>query len=179
MKTTNLVIGFSILFLFSYLISCDVNDITKSNSINKQYTNDNEKLACSASPDRCPIPSSCSNGNGEHFCLYLRDGLTKEDFDCSSIHKVSVSHIGRDCDSNIYICNYSETNGGTSYSLGCKLPWCSDNCSYTRSVCLLTYDNITYTGSVQFSYINYAGVWIDLYESQAFCNFGEEERNDD
>jgi hypothetical protein len=178
MKTINFILGLIILALLSYLISCDVMDTNSGKAIDNNYINNNGKMACNADPFRCTIPSSCNNGKGEHICLSLVYGDTEEEFNYSSIRKAKVWHVGRDCDSNLYYCSYITTDGNPQ-SMGCVLPWCNNNCSYTRTVCLVTYDNVTYTGSVQFSYANYNGAVIHLYESQAVCDFeGDIERND-
>ena len=171
MKIFNYLIGIVILSSACYMVSCDIAETNVNNSNNKSNITKDKIYSCSAPPVRCSLPSYCNNGNGDHFCLYLRYGTTKEEFNYFNVAYALVTHSGRDCNNNVFGCTYL-TIGGSASSMGCVLPWCSNNCVYTRSVCLVTVDGKYYTGSVQFSYANYSGCTIDVYETEYTCDFG-------
>ncbi|MFZ4592330.1 MAG: hypothetical protein ACOYN6_15115 [Ignavibacteria bacterium] len=179
MKTLKLFVLLSALISISYLLSCDMNKNSGlDNSVgNKVKSETDTQGECNANPDRCPIPSYCNNGKGVHFCLYLRYGDSQEEFDYANIVTARVTHTGTDCNGNTYYCNYI-VSGTNATTMGTVLPWCSNYCQYTRTVCLVTSDNKTYTGSITFSYINYSGCTVDLYLSEENCDFGGIERNE-
>jgi len=166
MKPIKILASVIFLLLLGYLISCDITETNRKENLNIDGFSD-----CNDPPDRCLVPSYCDSGKGEHFCLYLFYGDTEEEFNYSNIEKVKVTHTGVDCNDNSYYCSYV-TIGAGSQAMGCVLPWCNDYCSYTRSVCLETYDNKTYTGSRSFSYIDYEDCTVYVYQVEGLCDFG-------
>lgn len=180
MKTLKLFVLLSALISISYLLSCDVNknSVVDSPSLKEGNSTTGNQNEIDAPPDKCPIPSYCNNGNGEHFCLYLIDGNTNETFSCANIKNVRVTHTGTDCAGNSYYCNYVRTTGSET-TLGCVLPWYTNYCQYTRTVCLETKDNEIYTGSRTFGYQGYTGCAVTIYPTDNSCDFGGIERNND
>lgn len=170
MKTVKLAILLVALISISYLLSCDMNKNSGlNNSVgNKEKSETDTQGECNSYPDRCPVPSYCNQGKGVHFCLYLIDGDSKEVFDYQNIEFARVIHSGKDCNNNTYYCNYVVT-GSNPTTMGTVLPWCDNNCEYTRTVCLKTYDGETYAGSTTFSYSNYSGCTVELYHSNVEC----------
>jgi hypothetical protein len=167
MKTLKIFLSLALLSFIGYLISCDVVEPDKNKIINNtDFLSD-----CNTPADKCAIPTYCDSGKGEHFCLYLYNGDTDTEFNYSSIYRVIVTHTGVDCDSISYYCRYI-SGGSNPTGLGCVLPWCSSNCRYIRSVCLLTTDNKTYEGSVTFGYSNYSGCRDTVYQTDGECDFG-------
>ncbi len=180
MKTVKVAILLVTLISISYLLSCDMNknSVVDSNALKDVKTSSGNQNEIDAPPDKCPVPSYCNNGNGEHFCLYLIDGTTNEDFIYGNIKNVRVTHTGTDCAGYTYYCNYI-LNGGNASSMGCVLPWYTNNCQYTRTVCLETKDNEIYTGSRTFGYQEYTGCAVTVYLTDNSCDFGGIERNND
>ncbi|MCX6156833.1 MAG: hypothetical protein NTY74_02515 [Ignavibacteriae bacterium] len=180
MKTLKLFVLLSALISISYLLSCDMNknSVVESPAIKDGRSTTGNQNEIDAPPDKCPIPSSCNNGNGEHLCLYLTNGTTNEEFVYGNIRKIRVTHTGTDCVGNSYYCNYI-LNGGNATTMGCVLPWYTNYCQYTRTVCLETYDNETYTGSRTFGYQNFSGCTVTVYLTDNSCDFGGIERNND
>ncbi len=138
MKTLKIFFSFALLSFIGYLISCDVVEPDKSKIINKT----DFLSECNAPYNKCPLPSYCDSGRGMHFCLLLYNGDTDTEFDYFNIYKVEVLHTGFDCADNSYYCRYV-TSGSSSTGMGCVLPWCDDDCIYTRWVCIQTNDNKT------------------------------------
>ena len=106
-----------------------------------------------------------------HLCLYLFNGDTDSLFNYFNIYKAEVIHTGYDCANNSYYCRYV-TSGSSAYGMGCVLPWCDDDCIYTRFVCIQTNDNKTYTGQRTFGYDGFDGCTVTVYESDTQCDFG-------
>jgi hypothetical protein len=180
MKTVKLAILLVTLISISYLLSCDMNkNSVVDNSVgNTGKSETDTQSECNAPANKCPLPSYCDNSKGVHFCLSIYDGNTKEVFNYLNIKTVRVIHSGYDCDNVSYYCDYV-ISGSNPTDMGCVLPWCSSYCIYTRTVCLETYDNETYTGSVTFGYDGYSGCEVDVYPSSTNCDFGGIERNAD
>ena len=179
MKTLRLAFLCITLIIISYLLSCDMNKNTFYDPITNNEGNNLDTFGeCNEYPDRCPFPSSCNNGKGEHFCLIIYYGDTYEEFDYENIKTVRVTHTGKDCNNNNYYCKYVIPGGGQSY-MGCVLPWCDDDCIYTRTVCLETYDDKVYSGSRTFSYSEYTGCQVTVYLSTEVCDFGGIDINED
>jgi hypothetical protein len=136
---------------------------------------------CNAQPDKCPIPTYCNDGKGEHLCLYIFFMNSETEFDYSTIYKAKVTHSGTDCNNNSYYCSYI-TGGSNPTAMGAVLPWCSTNCSYLRSVCIETYDRKIYSGSTSFSYPLPPNEVVRVYVYETIggkCDFGGVEFQED
>jgi hypothetical protein len=174
MKTLKIFLSLALLSFIGYLISCDVVETDKS-----KIKNDIDFITeCYDTLDRCPVPSYCNNSKGEHFCLYLHNGETDEEFEYIYIKKIIVTHenTSKDCLGNSYYCRYIIDGSGPT-EMGCVSPWCSDSCVYTRSVCLITYGDVVYTGTRVFGHKNYSGCTVTVYQSDGDCDFGGIEIN--
>lgn len=159
-----------------YLISCDITE----SDVNENFEVGNLS-GCNAQPDKCPIPSYCNDGKGEHICLRLHYMSSETEFDYSLIYKAKVTHSGTDCNNNSYYCSYV-TGGGNPTSMGVVLPWCSTNCLYLRSVCIETYDGKIYSGSTSFSYPLPPNEVVRVYVYETIggkCDFGGVEFQED
>lgn len=170
MKNKSIIISLILVFIIIYLSSCNY-----SIDGNKEIISQSDNFECVSDSNKCGIPSYCNNGHGKHICLNIFYKDTEEEFDYETIYKVLVTHVGKDCNNNDYYCSYV-TTGSSPTGMGCVLPWCSNYCSYRRTVCLQTTDNKTYTGYRDFQYYNYNGATVAVYETQTQCDFGGSSR---
>ncbi|MGB9696338.1 MAG: hypothetical protein ACP5P3_02965 [Ignavibacteria bacterium] len=158
-------------FFFSF---CNQTELISNKELSPIRVDDAE---CNTPADKCLIPSHCPS---QHVCLYLIDESYSREFEYASVKRIRVIHTGTDCDSNFYFCTYV-VSGGNPTSMGCVLPWCSNNCRYNRSVCLETFDGKTYTGDTTFSYpLPPTGrVYVRIHRTQTECDFGGIEKIND
>lgn len=172
MKKETLILISIIIILLS---SCNQADLVSNKILRPEISKDDG--GCNAPADKCSIPPGCSS---EHICLNIIDGSSGREFEYASIKRVKVTHIGTDCDSNVYSCIYV-VPGGNPTSMGCVLPWCSTKCKYKRSVCLETFNGKTYIGDTTFSYPLQSGegVYVRVYRTTSvWCDFGGIEKID-
>jgi hypothetical protein len=167
MKSLTLILSIAAIS-FTFYISCNnESNITPTNLIENSQK-DLIGFEC-ANPHNCEMV---------HFCLNLIDGSDGSEFNYVNIKRVKVDNIGTDCSASFYRCSYI-TSGSNPTGMGCFLPWNNSNCAYTRSVCLQTQDNKTYTGSVYFEYNNYNGAIITVYYNPYVnCPFNDIEGNE-